>query len=232
MQLTVDKLARMMELSLVRADVTPDEVRELAEHCKKYRCVIAYVLPCYLAELRAMLQGFPEVGLGGTVGFPSGGATTPMKVAEARQCLADGATELDMVINVGMLRGGRYDAVEDDIRQVVEAADGKPVKVILECHHLDDDQIRKGSELSVRAGAAFVKTGTGWPETGATIENVTLIKSVVGDSAEVKASGGVRDMETLVEMIRRGVTRFGVGMAAGVRLLEECAAEPDGVIEV
>jgi len=232
MQLSAHDIARMTELSTVRAHHTLAEVRELAGQAKKYHCVIAYVLPCYLEELKALLTDAPEVGPAAAVGFPSGGHTTEIKVAEARALVAAGSAELDMVANIGMLRSGRNDYVEEDIRRVVEAAEGTVVKVILECHHLSDDEIRRGSEICVRAGAAFVKTGSGWAETGATLHNVTLIKSVVGDDARVKASGGVRDLETLVEMHRRGATRFGIGVAAGVKILEQCAAMPGGVVEV
>lgn len=227
MELSVHDLARMIELSAVQADVDLATVRQLAEDAKKHHCVIAYVLPCYLSELKALLADVPDVGPSAAVGFPSGAHSTEIKVAEARQLAALGSAELDMVANVGMLRSGRYDYVQDDIRRVVEAAEGTPVKVILECHYLTDDEIRRGSEISVRAGAAFVKTGTGWAPTGATLHNVTLIKSVVGDEAGVKASGGVRDLETLVEMYRRGATRFGVGRAAGVRILEQAASNTE-----
>lgn len=224
MKLSVENLARMMDLSAVRADVELDEVRQLALAAQTHRCVCAFVLPCYLPELRALLAGAPEVGVGGVVGFPSGGHSTTTKVHEAREQLAQGATELDMVINVGLLRSGRLADVENDIRAVVEAAGGLPVKVILEAHHLTDPQIVEASRLAVRAGAAYVKTGTGWAPTGATLHNVRLIKSAVGDAAGVKAAGGIRDLETVVEMIRLGVTRFGVGLATGKKLLEECAA--------
>jgi deoxyribose-phosphate aldolase len=231
MKLTVEKLARMMDLSAVRAEVDCGEVRRLAETAIQYRCVCAFVLPCYLPELKALLAGVPEVGLGGVVGFPSGAHSTAIKAAEAREGRAQGASELDMVINVGMLRSGRDQYVEDDIRAVVEAAEGTPVKVILEAHHLTDDEIVRGSRLAVRVGAAFVKTGTGWAPTGATFHNVRLIKSAVGGAAQVKAAGGVRDLGTVVEMIRLGVTRFGVGLASAVKILDECAAT-DGGVEV
>jgi len=224
MQPTVEQLARMIELSLVRADHDLDEIRQLAEDCKQYRCVIAYVLPCYLEEIKRLLADASDVGPAAPVGFPSGGHTTEIKVAETRQLVAAGSAELDMVANLGWLRSGRYDAVEQEIRAVADAAKGTPLKVILECHYLTDDEIRRGADACVRAGADFVKTGTGWAPSGATIENVTLIKSVVGDDAQVKASGGVRDLDTLLEMHRRGATRFGVGRAAGVKILEQCAA--------
>jgi deoxyribose-phosphate aldolase len=112
---------------------------------------------------------------------------------------------------------------------VVEAAGKLPVKVILECHYLTDEQIVEGSRLAVRAGAAFVKTGTGWAPTGATLHNVQLIKSAVGDAAKVKAAGGVRDLATVIEMIRLGVSRFGVGLASAAKVLDECAATTEGI---
>ena len=228
-KLTVQKLARMMDLSAVRADVDLAEVGRLSAAARQYHCVCAFVLPCYFAALKALLASAPEVGVGGVVGFPSGAHRTSIKVAEAREQLEEGAVELDMVINVGMLRSGRDGFVEDDIRAVVEAAGTVPVKVILEAHYLTDAEIVRGSQLAVRAGAAFVKTGTGWAPTGATLENVRLIKSAVGAAARVKAAGGVRDLKTIVEMIRLGVDRFGVGLATGTKILEECAAFPDGI---
>ncbi len=219
----------MLDLSAVRTDVDSSEVTRLAETAAKYHCVCAFVLPSHLPELHALLVDSPDVGLGAVVGFPSGAHSTAVKVSEAREQLAQGASELDMVINVGMLRSGRDRYVEDDIRAVVEAADGTPVKVILEAHYLTDDEIVRGSQIAVRAGAAFVKTGTGWAPTGATLDNVRLIKSAVGDRARIKAAGGVRNLETVVEMIRLGVSRFGVGLESGVKILDACAARPEGI---
>jgi deoxyribose-phosphate aldolase len=229
MKLTAQQLARMLDLSAVRTEVDLAEVRLLAEAARRYHCVCVFVLPCYFSELKALLADTPDVGMGGVVGFPSGAHSTAIKVAEAREQLRAGATELDMVINVGMLRSGRDQYVVDDIRAVVEAAGSVPVKVILEAHYLKDDEIIRGSQLAVRAGAAFVKTGTGWAPTGATLHNVRLIKSAVGDAARVKAAGGVRDLKTVVEMIRLGVSRFGVGLGSGTKILDECAALPSGV---
>ena len=229
MKLTVQQLARMLDLSAVRTEVDLAEVRRLAEVARQYHCVCTFVLPCYFPELKALLAEAPEVGVGAVVGFPSGAHSTAIKVAEAREQLIAGAAELDMVINVGMLRSGRDQYVVDDIHAVVEAAGSVPVKVILEAHYLKDDEIIRGSQLAVCAGAAFVKTGTGWAPTGATLHNVRLIKSAVGDAAQVKAAGGVRDLKTVVEMILLGVSRFGVGLGSGTKILEECAALAGGV---
>ena len=232
MKLTAHDLARMIDLSMVKANSTLDDVHTLAEQAKKYNCIIAYVLPCYLEEIQELLNDAPEVGPSAAVGFPSGGHTTALKVEETRQLVAAGSAELDMVSNIGMLISGRYDYVRDEIRAVHDAAEGTPLKVILECHYLTDDQIRRGAELCVEAGAEWVKTGTGWTETGATPENITLIKSVVGDDALVKASGSVRTLDQIAEMYRRGARRYGIGLKAGVKILEELTAMPDGAMEI
>jgi deoxyribose-phosphate aldolase len=232
MKLTAENLARMVDLSAVRTDVSLAEVRELAATASRYQCICAFALPCYVGELAALLAGAPDVHVGGTVGFPSGAHASAVKAAEARQLRADGADELDMVINVGLLISGRLAAVEEDVRAVVGAAEGTPVKVILECHYLNDDQIRNGAELAVRAGAAWVKTSTGWAPTGATAHNVALIRSAVGEAAGVKAAGGIRSLEALVELYRAGARRFGLGSASGVKILDQCAALPGGAVDV
>jgi deoxyribose-phosphate aldolase len=232
MKLTVHDLARMMDFSAVRTDVDEAEIRELVAQAKKLHCICIFPMPCYIPLCKELLAGCSDVGLGGVIGFPSGAVATSTKAGEAREQLTQGACELDMVINVGMLRSGRYDYVHDDIKAVVQAASGTPVKVILEVHYLNDEQIKKGSELCVRAGAAFVKTGTGWTETGATAHRVSLMKATIGNAAKIKAAGGVRDLKTLVELYRCGATRFGISHKSGAKILEECAALPGGAVEI
>jgi len=229
MQLTVNDIARMMDLSAVKTDSDLQQVRRLADQAKKYNCICAYVMPCFVRDLKAMLDDAPEVCVGVAVGFPAGANTTAIKAAETRELVADGAGELDMVMNVGMLRSKQYAYVENDIKAVIDAADGTLLKVIIECHYLTDDEIKRASEICVRSGADFVKTGSGWTETGATPHNVALIKSVVGDGAKVKASGGVTSLDTLVQLYQLGATRFGVNLKSGVTILEACAALPGGV---
>lgn len=223
-ELDIRQLARMIDLSAVRADVDLAEVRRLADVCKQYQCVCAFVMPCYMPQLKKWLSDAPAVGLGGVVGFPSGAQTTAMKLDEVHSHVEMGATEIDMVINVGMLKSGNDDYVADEIQAVVDAAGEIPVKTILEVHHLSDDEIVRASQIAVQAGAGFVKTGTGWAPTGATLHNVRLIKQTVGDRAEVKAAGGVRDLATVIAMHELGVTRFGLGLTSGVAILETCAA--------
>ncbi len=229
MPLTVNELARMVDLSAVRTDVPTAEVRQLAALARQYDCVCAFAMPCYTRDLAALLADAPQVRVGGTVGFPSGASTPAIKAAEARQQLADGADELDMVMNVGLLLSQRYDGVVADIRAVVDAAGAVPVKVIIEAHYLSDDQILRSAELCLRAGAAFVKTSTGWAPTGATPHNISLIKSVVGEKARIKAAGDIRDLAGLVELYRSGARRFGISLSSGTKILAEAAAMLGGV---
>jgi deoxyribose-phosphate aldolase len=142
-----------------------------------------------------------------------------------------GCGELDMVINIGLLRSGQYQRVLDDMRGVVEVAGRAPVKVILECHYLSEAEIRKGCELCLQAGAAFVKTSTGWAPSGATPENVALIKSCVGDAMAIKAAGGIRSLEMLMELYRLGARRFGIGVNSALQIFEECAARSSGMMD-
>lgn len=230
-QLTSNDIARMLELSAVQAEHNEDYILSLVEAAKTYNCIVVYALPSWIPLVRDHLGNNTDVIIGGAVGFPAGGTTTSIKAMEVKSFVEMGCRELDVVINIGKLRSGRYDEVRDDLKAVVEAASGYPVKVILECHHLTHDQIRRGCDLSIEAGAAYVKTGTGWAATGATLENVALIKAHVGDAIAIKASGGIRGFETLVEMYRRGATRFGIKVDVGVQILERVAAS-GGVIEV
>jgi len=231
MQFTVQNLARMIDLTAVRADDDEAEVRALADAAKRYRPICVCVLPGHTPLLLDLLAGEPDIHIVGAVGFPSGGNTVATKVAEAKELLRMGCGELDMVINIGLLRSGCYQRVLDDIRGVVHVAGDAPVKVILECHYLSDDQIRTGCELCIQAGASFVKTSTGWAPTGATLENVALIKSCVGDAIAIKAAGGIRNLDTVMGMYRLGARRFGIGLSSAIKIFEECAARPRGTRE-
>jgi deoxyribose-phosphate aldolase len=214
-----DMISAMMDLSAVQAQNTEDDVRAVVELAKEYRCIAVFTLPGLTALAAGLLKDHPGINLGGVVGFPSGGSTTPGKTAEAGELIRLGCTELDMVINVGLLRSGRLEAVQQDIQSVVKASRGAPVKVILECHYLTDEEIRTGCRLSLAAGAAYVKTGTGWAETGATPHNIALMKSEVGHKMAIKAAGGIRDLDTLLDLHRLGATRFGVGYESARKIL-------------
>ena len=230
-RLNAGEIAKLLDLSTVQADDDEAKVRELADRARRIRPHLVTTLSSWIPLVRELLADVDDVGVGGNVAFPSGGCLPETKVAETKHLVAAGCDEIDVVVDIGKLRSGRYDYCRDDIRGVVEAAEGLPVKVILECHYLTDDQIRRGAELCAEAGAAFVKTGTGWTPTGATLENITLIKSAVGDAVGIKASGGVRDLATLVEMYRRGARRFGISLGHERVILDEARALPGEAVE-
>ena len=217
------EIARMIDISAVRADSTLDEVRKVADAAKKYSFICAFALPCFTGELVQLLRDRNDIMVGGVSGCPSGADTMEIKVATAKQMLSLGVNEVDMVINIGALKSGRYDLVRDDIRAVVDAC-SVPVKSILEVAYLTDDEIRIASRLAVEAGVAFVKTGTGWANKPTTVETIKLIKSEIGDSAKIKAAGGVRDLSTLLAMIREGCSRFGIGLNSAIKIIQEAEA--------
>ncbi len=231
MRLNWNQIARMIDLSAVRAQDDEQTVNELVKCARKYKVCLVTTLPTYTPLAKSLLRGAPDIGVAGNVGFPDGGHTTTIKVAETRELVIMGVTELDVVINLGHMMSGRYRLVLDDLRAVVEAADGLPLKAIIECHYLSEKQIRKACDICIKAGAAFIKTGTGWAPTGATLENVSLIKSHVGDRIAIKAAGGVRGLDTIVEMYRRGATRFGISLFHAAHILHQYDSLPGGYIE-
>lgn len=232
MKITPLSIARMVDISAVQAPHGREEILELVGYAKEYRFIAVHVLPSWVAFLRKELDGEKDILTGAPVGFPSGGNTAAVKVEEARQLIKDGVQEMDMMINVGKLRSGETGYVLDEIKQVIGTANGIPVKVILEVHHLTDNQIKKGCELCIEAGAEFVKTSTGWAPTGATLEKIELITGFVGNSIKVKAAGGIRNLETLITMYKMGVQRFGINVKSSMEIIRECAARPDGFVEI
>lgn len=207
----IPTLATFTDLSCVRADHTVEEIHEMADMAKQYGVLCTFALPAHTELLVHLLRDRPDIMVGGTVGFPDGSATTAGKAREAAELAAMGVSELDMVVNITWLRSGLVERVEEDIAAVV-AATAKPVKVILECHYLTREQIAAGCEAAIRGGAAFVKTGTGWAPTGATLENTRFMVETVAGRCKVKAAGNVRDMETIDAMRAIGVERFGIGV--------------------
>lgn len=233
MKLTSYDISRMIDISAVQADSTQDDIKAMIACAKKYDCIAVFTLPSQASFAGKLLQNCSKTNLGGVVGFPDGGHTTYTKIMETSELVNSmKCDEIDMVINIGMLRSGQYNYVERDISEVVKAANGKMVKVILECHYLTESEIKKGCELSLKAGASFVKSGTGWAPTGATKENISLMKACVGDKAQVKAAGGVRDLDTLISLYKCGARRFGIGTDSAIAILEQCKKLPNGEIEL
>jgi len=216
--ITLEQLAKTIDHSLLKPELTETDVIAGCELAARYHVASVCVKPCHVALAAARLQG-SDVAVGTVVGFPHGNSTVATKVFETRDAVANGATEIDMVINIGALRSGQYDYVREEIRAVVTAAQGNLVKVILENAYLTQDEITAASRLVEEAGAHFVKTSTGFAPSGATVEDIRLMRATVGPQVQVKAAHGVRTLEAVLQMIDAGATR--VGATATVTILED-----------
>jgi deoxyribose-phosphate aldolase len=215
MTLTIDdvterQLAKTIDHSLLKPELDDAFIEDGCRLAAEYDVASVCVRPADVVRARAILDG-TAVAVGTVIGFPHGDSKTETKVFEARQALADGATELDMVINIGALRSGRDADVGADIAAVVEAghAGGALVKVILENAYLTDDQKVRGCRLAEAAGADFVKTSTGYAPSGATHADLALMRRTVSDRVQIKAAGGVRTLDDLLAVMALGVTRIG-----------------------
>ncbi|MDJ1113079.1 deoxyribose-phosphate aldolase [Microbacterium dauci] len=210
---TERELAATIDHAILKPELTRADVDAELDIAAEWGVFSVCVRPSDIAYAVSRLAG-TGVAVGTVIGFPHGTTSTAAKVAETRQALADGAAEVDMVVNIGALRSGFDDVVADDIRAVVEAASGHIVKVILETALLDDEQIERGSRLTEQGGADFVKTSTGFAGGGATIPHVSLMRANVGEGVQVKASGGVRSYADALAMLEAGATRLGTSGSA------------------
>ena len=208
--LTERDIAKTIDHSLLRPELDDAFIEAGCRLAAKYDVASVCVRPADVRRARAILEG-GEVAVGTTIGFPHGNHATETKVFEARRALADGATELDMVLQIGALRSGRDQEVEDDIRAVVEVAHtaGAIVKVIFENAYLTDDQKIRACRITERAGGDFVKTSTGFAPSGATHDDLRLMRANTSPHVAVKAAGGVRTLDALLEVMALGVTRIG-----------------------
>jgi deoxyribose-phosphate aldolase len=229
MILTAKEIANMIDLSCVRTISNRADIDDMAAAARSYGFGQVSVLQSFIPYTMQLLKSAPEVHIVGNVSFPSGSDSTSLKVAQAKEMLAVGCHEIDMVMNIGKLRSGELDEVEADVRAVIETVQPLPVKVIIEIMYLTRLETQQACEICLRSGAAFVKTGTGWTEKGTTFEDVALIKSIVGDRIKIKASGGIRDLDTLLGMYRLGATRFGVNLRSGKLIVDECIARGGSV---
>lgn len=211
-------LAQYIEHTLLKPDATAADIGRLCEEAMAHGfhsvCVNPYHVPIAVRQLRGT-----RVKVCTVIGFPLGATTSFAKVCEARDAVAAGAEELDMVINVGALKARDFGSVEADIAAVVRAAGGAPVKVILETGLLTDEEKVAACKAAQAAGAQFVKTSTGFGPGGATVEDVRLMRQATGGALGVKASGGIRDLPTAVAMLRAGATRLGT--SSSVRIMAE-----------
>jgi len=213
------KLPEYIDHTVLKPETGTQQIVNICREAREYTFKSVCVNPCHAALVKKELAGSPVLTCV-VIGFPLGATATAVKVFEARTAINDGADEIDMVINIGALKDQRLDVVESDIRAVVAAAKGKAlVKVIIECCLLTDEEKIAACECILRAGADYVKTSTGFSTSGATVEDITLLRRTVGDRAGVKASGGIRDYKAALAMIEAGASR--IGTSAGVEIMKQ-----------
>ena len=217
MRLTPHDIAKMLDHSTLQPFLTDEDIRKGCELALRYDTASVCARPCDMPLVASLLRG-SDVKVCTVIGFPHGTHRTAIKVAEAKQALADGCTELDMVINIGKLLGGDEDYVREEIRQIVQVAHeaGALVKVILETCYLTDAQKVTACHLSEEAGADFVKTSTGYGTKGCTIQDLQLMRRSVSERVQVKGSGGIRDLDTMLSARAVGATRCGVSATAAI----------------
>ncbi|ESU30897.1 deoxyribose-phosphate aldolase [Bacillus sp. 17376] len=217
-------LAGMIDHTLLKANATEAEIVKLAEEAKEYKFASVCVNPTWVKKAAEVLKDAEGVEVCTVIGFPLGATTSETKAFETKNAIENGATEVDMVINIGALKDKQYDLVEKDIKAVVDAAKGKALtKVIIETCLLTDEEKEMACKLSVKAGADFVKTSTGFSTGGATVEDIALMRKTVGPDIGVKASGGVRSLEDAQNMIEAGATR--IGASSGVAIVNGLTSE-------
>ena len=210
-------LNKYIDHTILKATASSTDVQKLCEEAIEHEFYSVCVNGCYVADAKHLLQG-TDVKVAAVVGFPLGAMTTAAKVFEAKEAVENGASEIDMVINIAKLKDGEFEFVENEIRQIKEVIGNNVLKVIIETCYLTDEEKVKACELSLAAKADFVKTSTGFGTGGATYEDVKLMKSVVGNNAKVKASGGVRDKETAQKYVDLGAERLGT--SSGIEIVK------------
>lgn len=215
--------ASMIDHTLLKAEATKEQIEKLCAEAKEFGFASVCVNPTWVKYCSELLQN-SNVLVCTVIGFPLGANTTAVKVFEAKDAIANGAQEVDMVINIGALKDQNFELVQSDIAAVVEAAKGSAiVKVIIETCLLTEEEKVKACELSVAAGANFVKTSTGFSTGGATAEDIALMRKTVGPELGVKASGGVRSLEDMQKMVEAGATR--IGASSGVAIVKGLIAD-------
>ncbi len=221
--LELRRLLRMIDHTLLKQTATREDIRRLCDEAREYGFYSVCVQPVYVSACCEFLKNSPAVKIACVVGFPMGENTTATKVYETKRAIADGADEIDMVACISAIKNGNYSYVKKEIRQVVRAAKGSPVKVIIETSLLTKDEMLRAAVCARDAGAAFVKTSTGYFGDGAKIEDVRLLKETVEGKCSVKASGGIRTAEQFRSMVSAGADR--VGTSAGKEIAETLRKE-------
>lgn len=212
------EINKYIDHTLLKADATEDDIKELCAEAKKYKFFSVCVNGGYVSLAKKELSR-SKVKICAVVGFPLGAMASEVKVFEAKRAIKQGASEIDMVINIGQLISKNFEYVEQEIAAVKKAIGKKVLKVIIETCYLAPEEILLASEIAVKANADFVKTSTGFGTAGANLQNIKLMKQAVEEKAEIKASGGIKNLDTALNFIENGVSR--IGTSSGVSIVKE-----------
>jgi deoxyribose-phosphate aldolase len=212
------QLAQLIDHTLVKPDATLDDLAAACDDARRYRFAALIVNGWHVARAKAALAG-TGVKVGAVVGFPHGACTTTVKIVEAMEAMKNGAEELDIVMNLGMVKSGKQDLLEIDIKNVVAMTKGVIHKIIIESGALTPAEVADVCRIAVRSGTEFIKTSTGYGPRGALVDDVLAIRAVIGSTCRVKASGGIRDLATVTAMVKAGAER--IGTSAGPAIMEE-----------
>lgn len=212
------KINKLIDHTLLKAFATEEDIKKLCEEAREYDFASVCVNPCNVKLAKKLLSD-TNVHICTVIGFPLGANTCEVKACETKDAVKNGANEIDMVINIGKAKEHDFSYLVDEIRSVVDSADGNLVKVILETCYLTDEEIVEACHAASIAGAQFVKTSTGFGTGGATVEHVSLMRKSIPDTMSVKASGGIRTLDDLEKMVAAGATR--IGASSGKKIIEE-----------
>lgn len=205
--MNIQDIMNKVDHTLLGQAATWEEIRQILDDAMKYETASACIPASYVKQAAEYVQG--KLPICTVIGFPNGYSTTATKVFETKDAIANGAAEIDMVINVGMLKDQRYEELEEEIRQIHEACDGKILKVIIETCLLSDEEKIKMCEIVTKAGAEFIKTSTGFSTAGATFDDVALMRKHVGPEVQVKAAGGISSFDDAEKFVELGAARLG-----------------------
>lgn len=214
---TAEELARTIQHTNVNPDLTRDEVKSLCDDCMEYGFDGVMLQPCWIEDAKKHLAG-SEVKVCTALGYPMGGSPTHSKAQEMRDVIELGADQVDFMANIGFLKSGMEKEYHDEIAEIVKAADGKVTKIMLEFGMLTQEEKEKAAELAVSAGVTYLKNSSGWGKGGhATVEDIKLLKSIAKDKVLVKASGGIRDMQTATDILNAGASLLGA--SSGIKIV-------------
>lgn len=224
-ELTQENIAKFIDSTDVKPDATTEEIQKLCAGAKKYGFRSVCITPYRVKEAKDSLIQSADIAIICVVGFPDGFTTTEEKINEAKTAISDGATEIDMVVNIGAAKDGKWDFIKDEISKMVQAIAPVKLKVILEIGFLTKEELIKGCQITKETGAAFVKTSTGFGPRVPTVEDIKIMREAVGPDFGVKASGGIKDFKTAKAMIEAGATRIGTSHALEIVGVESEAKE-------